>query len=117
MQFSPVELWQAMGLLAKSVVVILMSMSLLSFAVAVEKWLFLSRAAHESARFLRSWREQVAAQGYLAAMAVACRQADFALQFVTYRRTGRRKICTTCAMGKRRMNLRPSRSAQKDAFI
>lgn len=71
MQFSPVELWQAMGLLAKSVVVILMSMSLLSFAVAVEKWLSLSRAAHQSARFLRSWRAQVAARGYLAAIAVA----------------------------------------------
>jgi len=71
MQFSLIELWQAMGFLAKSVVVLLMSMSLLSLAVAVEKWLFLSRAAHESARFLRAWREQVTAQGYLAAIAVA----------------------------------------------
>jgi biopolymer transport protein ExbB len=60
-----------MGLLAKSVVVILMGMSLLSLAVAVEKWLFLSRAAHESARFIRAWREQVTTQGYLAAIAVA----------------------------------------------
>lgn len=71
MQFSLVELWQTMGLLAKSVVVILMGMSLLSLAVAVEKWLLLSRAAHQSARFLRAWRAQVTAQGYLAAMAVA----------------------------------------------
>jgi biopolymer transport protein ExbB/TolQ len=71
MQFSLIELWQAMGLLAKSVVIILMGMSLLSLAVAVEKWLFLSRAARDSARFLRAWREQVAAQGYVAAMAVA----------------------------------------------
>ncbi|MGE0679725.1 MAG: MotA/TolQ/ExbB proton channel family protein [Candidatus Binatia bacterium] len=71
MQFSLVELWQAMGLLAKSVVIILMGMSLLSLAVAVEKWLFLRRAAHEAARFLRVWREQMAVQGYLAAMAVA----------------------------------------------
>jgi biopolymer transport protein ExbB len=71
MQFSLIELWQAMGLLAKGVVVILMSMSLLSLAVAVEKWLFLSRAAHESARFLRAWRAQVTAQGYLAAMTIA----------------------------------------------
>jgi biopolymer transport protein ExbB len=71
MQFSLVELWQAMGLLAKSVVVILMSMSLLSFAVAVEKGLFLSCVARESARFLRSWRERVAAQGHLATLALA----------------------------------------------
>jgi biopolymer transport protein ExbB len=71
MQFSVVELWQAMGPLAKSVVFILAGMSLLSLAVAVEKWLLLSRAAHESARFLRAWREHVAAQGYQAAASLA----------------------------------------------
>lgn len=71
MQFSTIELWQAMGPLAKGVVVLLMSMSLLSLAAAVEKWLFLSRAARQSARFLRAWREHVAMQGYLAAAALA----------------------------------------------
>lgn len=76
MQFSLVELWQTMGLLAKSVVILLMGMSLMSLAVAVEKWLFLSRAAHESARFLRTWRAQVAARGYLAAMAIAEQYPD-----------------------------------------
>jgi len=76
MQFSLIELWQAMGLLAKSVVVMLMSMSLLSLAVAVEKWLFLSRIAHEAARFLRAWREQVATQGCRPALAVAEQYPD-----------------------------------------
>ena len=71
MQFSSIELWLAMGLLAKSVVVVLAGMSLLSLAAAMEKWLFLSRAANESARFLRVWRERVTTQGYLAAMALA----------------------------------------------
>jgi biopolymer transport protein ExbB/TolQ len=72
MQFSLVELWQEMGLLAKSVVVvILLGMSLLSLSVAVEKWLFLSRATRESARFLRTWRERVAAQGYVTAASLA----------------------------------------------
>ena len=67
MQFSMIGMWQEMGLLARSVVFILMGMSLLSLATAVEKWLFLSRAARESARFLRVWRERVASQGYVAA--------------------------------------------------
>jgi len=71
MQFSMIELWQEMGFLAKSVVVILLGMSLLSLSVAVEKWLFLSRTARESARFLRAWRERVTAQGYVVAAALA----------------------------------------------
>ena len=71
MQFSMIGMWQEMGLLARSVVFILMGMSLLSLATAVEKWLFLSRTARESARFLRVWRERVASQGYVAAASLA----------------------------------------------
>jgi biopolymer transport protein ExbB len=71
MQFSMIGMWQEMGLLARCVVFILMGMSLLSLATAVEKWLFLSRAARESARFLRVWREQVASQGYMAVASIA----------------------------------------------
>lgn len=70
MQFSMIGMWQEMGLLARSVVFILMGMSLLSLATAVEKWLFLSRAARESASFLRVWRERVASQGYMAAASI-----------------------------------------------
>src|SRR5215207_10543627 len=71
MQFSMIGMWQEMGLLARSVVFILMGMSLLSRATAVEKWLFLSRAARESEPFLRLWRERVASQGYVAAASIA----------------------------------------------
>ena len=70
MQFSMIGMWQEMGLLARSVVFILMGMSLLSLATAVEKWLFLSRAARESASFLCVWRERVASQGYMAAASI-----------------------------------------------
>jgi biopolymer transport protein ExbB len=71
MQFSMIGMWQEMGFLARSVVFILMGMSRLSLATAVEKWLFLSRAARESAPFLRIWRERVASQGYVAAASIA----------------------------------------------
>ena len=59
MHFSMVELWQAMGPLAKGVVLVLLGMSLMSMTVAVAKWLTLRRAARESGRFLRVWREAV----------------------------------------------------------
>ncbi len=72
MQFSLTELWQATGPLAKSVVLVLVGMSLLSLSVAVEKWLALRRAAKASARFLRVWHEAVQTQGY----AVAASQAE-----------------------------------------
>jgi biopolymer transport protein ExbB/TolQ len=67
MQFSLIGMWQEMGFLARSVVFILLGMSLLSLATAVEKWLFLNRAARESAQFLRVWRERVTSQGYVTA--------------------------------------------------
>jgi len=71
MHFSLAELWQTMGPLAKGVVGVLLGMSFLSLAVAVEKWLFLSRAAREAAQFLRAWRERMQTQGYAAAVILA----------------------------------------------
>jgi biopolymer transport protein ExbB/TolQ len=71
MQFSMIGMWQEMGLLARSVVFILLGMSLLSLATAVEKWLFLSRAARDSARFLQVWRERAVTQGYVTAASLA----------------------------------------------
>ncbi len=67
MQFSIVELWGVMGPLAKGVVLVLVGMSLLSFTVAIEKWLTLRRAANESARFLPAWREVLRQKGYVSA--------------------------------------------------
>ena len=67
MQFSLTELWSVMGPLAKGVVLVLGGMSLLSFTVAVEKWLSLRRAAKESARFLITWREELVQRGYAVA--------------------------------------------------
>lgn len=70
MQFTLAELWQAMGPLAKGVVVVLIGMSLLSFTAAVEKWLFLGRVLKESTNFLLAWRERVVARGYSEAAAL-----------------------------------------------
>jgi biopolymer transport protein ExbB len=64
MQFSFVELWSQMGPVAKAVMVLLAGMSLLSLAVAIEKWLRLQRAARESARFLHGWRARLGPDGY-----------------------------------------------------
>jgi biopolymer transport protein ExbB/TolQ len=71
MQFTLAELWQAMGPLAKVVVIILVGMSMLSLTAAVEKWLFLSRAFKESTNFLQAWRERAATKGYCEAAALA----------------------------------------------
>lgn len=56
-----------MGPIAKAVVFLLALMSLLSLATALEKWLVLRRAAHESVRFLAAWRKQALAAGVAAA--------------------------------------------------
>lgn len=69
MQFSLTELWQTMGPLAKGVMLILVGMSLVSLAVATEKWVSIKRAARQSARFLLVWREALTKRGYTAAAA------------------------------------------------
>lgn len=71
MQFSLIELWPAMGPLAKGVMLLLVAMSLVSLAVAVERVLKLSRAARESSAFLAAWRRAVAERGVIAAGAEA----------------------------------------------
>jgi biopolymer transport protein ExbB len=67
MQFSLIELWPAMGPLAKAVMLLLVGMSLVSLAVAVERLLKLGRSARESAAFLVAWRRAVAERGVEAA--------------------------------------------------
>jgi len=64
MQFSFTEIWITMGPLAKGVMLLLIGMSLVSLAVAIEKGLRLRRAAQESFQFLHDWRLRLAADGY-----------------------------------------------------
>jgi biopolymer transport protein ExbB len=64
MQFSLFELWPSMGPLAKAVILLLVGMSLLSLAVAIEKWLRLRRAATESVRFLAEWHKRLSTDGF-----------------------------------------------------
>ena len=71
MQFSLIELWPAMGPLAKGVMILLSGMSLVSLVVAVERLLTLARSSRESARFLAAWRDAVAERGVGAAAAAA----------------------------------------------
>jgi biopolymer transport protein ExbB/TolQ len=120
MQFSLTELWLAMGPLAKGVVLVLVGMSLVSFSVAVEKWLTLRRAATASTQFLQVWREAVQTQGCAGAASQAEKyphspvahllaagaqllhdETDPGRQLEAYDRTVRRVILTTGATIKR----------------
>jgi biopolymer transport protein ExbB/TolQ len=56
MQFSVIELWQSTGPVARSVVIVLTVLSIISIAVGVERLLSLGRATRLSRRFLESWR-------------------------------------------------------------
>lgn len=71
MQFNLIELWPAMGPLAKGVMLLLVGMSLVSLAVAVERVLKLTRSARESTAFLAAWRAALRDGGVLAAAAQA----------------------------------------------
>ena len=71
MQFNLIELWPAMGPLAKGVMLLLVGMSLVSLAVAVERVLKLTRSARESALFLAAWRGALGEQGIPGAAALA----------------------------------------------
>jgi len=51
MEFGPLGLWQAMGWMAKSVVIILAVMSVYSFGVMIERWLTYSAAKKQSLKF------------------------------------------------------------------
>jgi biopolymer transport protein ExbB len=67
MHLSIMELWAVTGPIARAVVAVLVLMSLLSLAVAVEKWVVLRRAARQSARFLIAWRSQLSTTGLFGA--------------------------------------------------
>ncbi len=53
MSFDPVELWHQMTILAKGVVVILIVMSVYSLTVAIERWIFFSKAKKQSLAFAK----------------------------------------------------------------
>jgi biopolymer transport protein ExbB/TolQ len=71
MQVSLVDLWMQMGALARAVVALLATMSLVSLATAAERWLVLRRAGRASQAFLASWRPRLAEVGVSRAAAVA----------------------------------------------
>ena len=73
MQLSLMELWPAMGPLARGVVLLLVGMSLVSLTVAVERMLALARSGRESARFLVEWRHTLSERGIVAAAGEARR--------------------------------------------
>ncbi len=81
MQFNLIELWPAMGPLAKIVMVILVVMSLVSLVVAVERVLKLTRSARESAAFLVAWRRALGDGGVSTA---AARAADYPRSYVAH---------------------------------
>ncbi len=53
MEFGPAALWEAMGFIAKSVVICLLFMSILSVYIAVERWLLFRKARRESLTFAK----------------------------------------------------------------
>lgn len=71
MGFSVIELWGSVGPIAKSVVALLVTMSLVSLATAAEKWLALRRAESESKRFVDLWRIRLQQEGFTHAAADA----------------------------------------------
>jgi biopolymer transport protein ExbB len=71
MQLSLIELWGAMGVLARVVVLVLVAMSLFSTGVALERIIKLHRAARESSAFLVTWRAALERDGVIAAAAAA----------------------------------------------
>lgn len=73
MRFSLWEMWAVMGTLAKSVVGLLVVMSLASLGTAGEKWFALRRARAETARFLVEWRRRLERSGLAAAAADTAR--------------------------------------------
>jgi biopolymer transport protein ExbB/TolQ len=49
--FSPIDLWNHMGYLAKGVVFVLFVMSIWSLAVIIDRWLYFSAARKQSREF------------------------------------------------------------------
>ena len=73
MSFNLIDLWSSMGLLAKGVMLLLLAMSMVSLAVAIERIASIVRSTRESAAFLGSWRSAVAERGPGAAAGEAAR--------------------------------------------
>jgi len=73
MSFNLFDLWASMGPMAKAVMVILLAMSLLSLAIAIERIGSIARSSRESADFLSSWRATLAREGPEAAAGQATR--------------------------------------------
>jgi biopolymer transport protein ExbB len=53
MDFGPLALWEAMGFIARSVVVILAILSIWSLAITVERWVVFARAKKQSLAFAK----------------------------------------------------------------
>src|SRR5512144_1397591 len=55
MQFSLIELWSSTGLVGRGVVLVLLTLSVASISVGVERFLALRRATRLSREFLDAW--------------------------------------------------------------
>jgi biopolymer transport protein ExbB/TolQ len=66
MRLSFLELWAAMGPLARGVILLLVAMSFASIAIAIERYIKLARATRESRAFLAAWRTAVSTTGVAA---------------------------------------------------
>ncbi|MBN2359353.1 MAG: MotA/TolQ/ExbB proton channel family protein [Deltaproteobacteria bacterium] len=66
MEFSLVHMWQAMGLVAKSVVYVLLIMSIGTLTIAIERVIAFARAAGESKKFALEIREHLADRAFAA---------------------------------------------------
>ncbi|MFM7142147.1 MAG: MotA/TolQ/ExbB proton channel family protein [Alphaproteobacteria bacterium] len=71
MSFNMIDLWASMGPMAKAVMLLLLGMSLLSLAVAIERIASIARSTNESAAFLAQWRATLAREGPEAAAGLA----------------------------------------------
>jgi biopolymer transport protein ExbB/biopolymer transport protein TolQ len=56
MQFSLIDLWHSAGLVGRGIVLVLLTLSVASISVGVERLLMLRRATRLSVEFLRAWR-------------------------------------------------------------
>jgi len=73
MSFNMIDLWASMGPMAKAVILLLLVMSMLSLAVAIERIASIARSSRESAEFLAAWRARLAREGTDAAAGEAAR--------------------------------------------
>ncbi len=65
------ELWATMGMTARGVIVVLVTMSIASLAIAAERGWVLRRMRRDSKTFLEEWRQVTGGRGYGAGAEVA----------------------------------------------